>query len=64
MEKYFVTLTKEELNCLKDALSIVHIRLNCNAERAYTMKHPIMGDAYKKEAIKMEELLDKLNNLK
>ena len=35
-----------------------------HAERAYTMKHPIMGDAYKKEAIKMKELLDKLNDLK
>lgn len=64
MEKYSVILTKEELNCLKDALSIVHIRLNCSAERAYTMKHPIMGDAYKKEAIKMEELLNKLNDIK
>ena len=64
MEKYFVILTKEELNCLKQALSIVQLKFNYDAERAYRMKHPIMGDAYKKEEIKIEELLDKLNNLK
>ena len=64
MEKYFVTLTKDELNCLKHALSIVQLKLNYNAERAYRMKYSIMGDAYKKEEIKMEKLLYELNDLK
>ena len=64
MEKYFVTLTKEELNCLKHALSIAQIKLNYSAELAYGLKNSIMGDAYRKEAIKMEKLLDGLNNLK
>ena len=64
MEKYFVALTKEELNCLKHALSIAQIKLNYSAELAYGLKNSIMGDAYKKEAIKMEKLLDGLNNLK
>ena len=48
MEKYFVTLTKEELNCLKHALSIAQIKLNYSAELAYGLKNSIMGDAYKK----------------
>ena len=64
MEKYFVTLTKEELNCLKHALSIAQIKLNYSAELAYGLKNSIMGDAYRKEAIKMEKLLDGFNNLK
>ena len=64
MEKYFVTLTKEELNCLKHALSIAQAKLNYSAELAYGLKNSIMGDAYRKEEIKMEELLDELNNLK
>ena len=64
MEKYFVTLTKEELNCLKHALSIAQIKLNYSAELAYRLKNSIMGDAYKREEIKMEKLLDKLNQLK
>ena len=64
MEKYFVSLTKEELNCLKHALSIAQIKLNYSAELAYGLKNSIMGDAYRKEEIKMEELLDELNNLK
>ena len=64
MEKYFVTLTKEELNCLKHALSIAQIKLNYNAELAYRLKSSIMGDAYKREEIKMGKLLDKLNDLK
>ena len=64
MEKYFVTLTKEELNCLKHALSIAQIKLNYSAELAYGLKNSIMGDAYKREEIKMEKLLDKLNILK
>ena len=64
MEKYFVTLNKDELNCLKHALSIAQIKLNYSAELAYGLKNSIMGDAYKKEAIKMKELLDKLNDLK
>ena len=64
MEKYFVTLTKEELNCLKHALSIAQIKLNYSAELAYGLKNSIMGDAHRKEAIKMEKLLDGLNNLK
>ena len=64
MEKYFVILTKEELNYLKHALSIVQLKFNYNAEHAYRMKSSIMGDAYKKEEIKIEELLDKLNKFK
>ena len=64
MEKYFVTLTKEELNCLKHALSIAQIKLNYSAELAYGLKNSIMGDAYRKEAIKMEKLLGELNILK
>ena len=64
MEKYFVTLTKEELNCLKHALSIAQIKLNYSAELAYGLKNSIMGDAYRKEEIKMKELLDELNDLK
>ena len=64
MEKYFVTLTKDELNCLKHALSIAQIKLNYSAELAHRLKNSIMGDAYKREEIKMEKLLDKLNNLK
>ena len=64
MERYFVTLTKEELNCLKHALSIAQIKLNYSAELAYGLKNSIMGDAYRKEAMKMEKLLDGLNNLK
>ena len=64
MEKYFITLTKEELNCLKHALSIAQIKLNYSAGLAYGLKNSIMGDAYKREEIKMEELLDKLNELK
>ena len=64
MKKYFVTLTKEELNCLKHALSIAQIKLNYSAELAYGLKNSIMGDAYKKEEIKTKELLDELNNLK
>lgn len=64
MEKYFVTLNKEELNCLKHALSIAQIKLNYSAELAYGLKNSIMGDAYKREEIKMEKLLYELNNLK
>ena len=64
MEKYFVTLNKDELNCLKHALSIDQIKLNYSAELAYGLKNSIMGDAYRKEAIKMEKLLDGFNNLK
>lgn len=64
MEKYFVTLTKEELNCLKHALSIAQTKLNYSAELAYGLKNSIMGDAYKREEIKMKKLLDELKNLK
>ena len=64
MEKYFVSLTKDELNCLKHALSIAKIKLDYSAELAYGLKNSIMGDAYKKEEIKMEKLLDKLNDIK
>ena len=64
MEKYFVSLTKEELNCLKHALSIAQIKLNYTAELAYGLNNSIMGDAYRKEEIKMEKLLDELNDLK
>ena len=64
MEKYFVTLTKEELNCLKQALSIAKTRLNRRTELAYGLEYSIMGDAYKREEIKAKKLLDKLNNLK
>ena len=64
MEKYFVTLTKEELNCLKHALSIAQTKLNYSAELAYGLKNSIMGDAYTREEIKMEKLLDELNILK
>ena len=64
MEKYFVTLTKEELNCLKQALSIAKTRLNRRAELAYGLEYSIMGDAYKREEIKMEKLLDELNYIK
>ena len=64
MEKYFVILTKEELNYLKQALSIAQIKLNYSAELAYGLKNSIMGDAYKTEEIKMEKLLDELNDLK
>ena len=64
MEKYFVTLNKEELNCLKHALSIAQIKLNYSAELSYGLKNSIMGDAYKKEEIKMKKLLDELNDLK
>ena len=64
MERYFVALTKDELNCLKHALSIAQIKLNYSAELAYGVKNSIMGDAYKKEEMKMEEVLDELNNLK
>ena len=64
MEKYLVTLTKEELNCLKHALSIAQIKLNYSAELAYGLKNSIMGDAYKREEIKMEKLLDELNEFK
>ena len=64
MEKYFVILTKEELNCLKHALSIAQIKLNYSAELAYGLKNSIIGDAYKKEEIKMRKLLNELNDLK
>ena len=64
MEKYFVTLTKEELNCLKHALSIAQIKLNYSAELAYGLKNSIMEEVYKNEETKVEELLDELNNLK
>ena len=64
MEKYFVTLTKEELNCLKQALSIAKTRLNRRTELAYGLEYSIMGDAYKREEIKAKKLLDKFNDLK
>ena len=64
MEKYFVTLTKEELNCLKCALSIAHFKLNHSAEHDCNWKGSIMKDVYKKEATKMKKLLDELNDLK
>ena len=64
MEKYFVTLTKEELNCLKQALSIAKTRLNRRTELTYGLEYFIMGDAYKREEIKAKKLLDKLNDLK
>ena len=64
MEKYFVTLTKEELNCLKQALSIAKTRLNRRTELAYGLEYSIIGDAYKREEIKAKKLLDKLNDLK
>ena len=64
MEKYFGTLNKDELNCLKHALSIAQIKLNYSAELACGLKNSIMGDAYRKEEIKMEKLLDELNYLK
>ena len=64
MEKYFVTLTKEELNCLKCALSIAYFKLNHNAEHDCNWKGSIMKDVYKKEAAKMKKLLDELNDLK
>ena len=64
MEKYFVTLTKEELNSLKHALSIAQTKLNYSAGLAYGLKNSIMGDAYKREEIKMEKLLDELNEFK
>ena len=64
MEKYFVTLTKEELDCLKSALSIAHFKLNHSAEHDCNWKGSIMKDVYKKEAAKMKKLLDELNDLK
>ena len=71
MEKYYITLNNEELiclkqalHCLKHALSIAQTKLNYSAELAYGLKNSIMGDAYKKEEIKMEKLLDELNDLK
>ena len=64
MEKHFVALTKEELNCLKCALSIAYFKLNHNAEHDCNWKGSIMKDIYKKEAAKMKKLLDELNDLK
>ena len=57
MEKYFVTLTKDELNCLKEALSIAKRRLNRRAELAYGLEYSIMGDAYKREEIKAKKTI-------
>ena len=64
MEKYFVALTKGELICLKQALFIAHSKLNYKAEHVYRLTNSTREEIYKKEAIKMEKLLDKLNNLK
>ena len=64
MEKYYITLNNEELICIKQALLIARLRFNDKAEHACKLKNSIMGDAYKKEEIKMKELLDELNDLK
>ena len=64
MEKYYITLNNEELICLKQALSIAKTRLNRRTELAYGLEYSIMGDAYKREEIKMEKLLDELNDIK
>ena len=64
MEKYYITLNNEELICLKQALLIARLRFNDKAEHACKLKHSIMEEIYKKEAIKTEKLLDELNNLK
>ena len=64
MEKYLVILTEEELICLEHALSIAYLKLNYSAEHARKWGSSIMSDAYKKEAIETEKLLDKLNDIK
>ena len=64
MLKYSITLNNEELICLKQALLIASSKFNDKAEHACKLKNSIMGDAYKREEIKMEKLLDKLNILK
>ena len=64
MLKYSITLSNEELICLKQALLIARLRFNDKAEHACKLKNSIMEEIYKKEAIKTEKLLDELNNLK
>ena len=64
MEKYFVSLTKEELICLKQVLLIARSSFNYKAEHACKLKNSIMEEIYKEERTKVEKLLDKLNNLK
>ena len=64
MEKYFVSLTKEELICLKQVLLIAHSSFNHKIEHACKLKNSIMEEIYKEERTKVEKLLDELNNLK
>lgn len=64
MEKYFVSLTKEELICLKQVLLIARSSFNCKAEHACKLKNSIMEEIYKEERTKVEKLLDELNDLK
>lgn len=61
MENYFAIFTKEELDCLKYALSIAYLELNNSAKHDCKWEGNIMRDVYKKEAIKIEKLLYKLN---
>ena len=63
MEKYYITLSNEELICLKQALLIASLKFNNKAEHACKLKNSIMEEIYKKEKTKVEKLLDELNDL-
>ena len=64
METYYITLNKEELICLEQALLIARSKFNDKAEHACKLKNSIMEEFYKKRKTKVEKLFDKLNDLK
>ena len=64
MLKYSITLSNEELICIKQALLIARLRFNDKAEHACKLKNSIMEEFYKKRKTKVEKLFDKLNDLR
>ena len=64
MEKYNLTLTKEELNIIKHSLSIAQLELNSRARNSANFGNTRASIAYYEEETKVEKLLKELSKLK
>ena len=64
MKKYILNLTKEELDIIKHSLSIAQLELNSRARNSANFGNVKTSIAYYEEEIKVEELLNKLKNIK
>ena len=63
MEEYILTLTKDEFNDIKYALSIAQIKLEYSAINSAMWGNVEASEAYKEQSERMEKLLKDLKNI-